>query len=85
MTDQTPEETPRELHLSPGKMGMTTKNLPALIEDEDSSVIVDKERSTRNDSGDRVVIGSPYLSTYLIFETAGNGKTRNPPKEIGTL
>ena len=43
MTDQTPEETPRELHLSPGKMGMTTKNLPALIEDEDSSVIVDEE------------------------------------------
>ena len=43
ITDQTPEETPRELHLSPGKMGMTTKNLPALIEDEDSSVIVDEE------------------------------------------
>ena len=43
MTDQTPEETPRELHLSPGKMGMTTKNLPALIEHEDSSVIVDEE------------------------------------------
>ena len=43
ITDQTPEETPRELHLSPGKMGMTTKNLPAIIEDEDSSVIVDEE------------------------------------------
>ena len=42
-TEQTPEETPRELHLSPGKIGMTTKNLPAIIEDEDSSVIVDEE------------------------------------------
>ena len=43
ITEQTPEETPPELHLSPGQMGMTTKTLPAIIEDEDSSITVDEE------------------------------------------
>ena len=43
VTEPTPEETPHELHLSPGQTGMTTKNLPAIIEDEDSSIIVDEE------------------------------------------
>ena len=42
-TEQTPEETARELHLSPDQKGMATKNLPAVIEDEDTSVIIDEE------------------------------------------
>ena len=43
IAEQTPEETPRELHLSPEQKGMTTKNLPAVIEDDDTSVIIDEE------------------------------------------
>ena len=43
ITEQTPEETPRELHLSPEQKGMATKNLPAVIEDNDTSVIIDEE------------------------------------------
>ena len=43
ITEQTPEETPRELHLSPEQKGMATKNLPAVIEDDDTSVIIDEE------------------------------------------
>ena len=43
ISEQTPEETPRELHLSPEQKGMTTKNLPAVIEDDDTSIIVDEE------------------------------------------
>ena len=49
-TEQTPEETPRELHLSLEPKGMATKNLRAVIEDDDTSVIMDKEdrqKSTR--------------------------------------
>ena len=41
--EQTPEETLRELHLSPDQDGMATKNLPAIIEDDDTSVIIDEE------------------------------------------
>ena len=43
ISEQTPEETPRELHLSPEQKGMTTKNLPAVIEDDDTLIIVDEE------------------------------------------
>ena len=34
---------PRELHLSPEQKGITTSKLPAVIEDDDTSVIVDEE------------------------------------------
>ena len=34
---------PRELHLSPETMGITTSKLPAVIEDYDTSVFVDEE------------------------------------------
>ena len=34
---------PRELHLSPEQKGITTLKLPAVIEDDDTSIIVDKE------------------------------------------
>ena len=48
---QTPENTdfelqeanPRELHLSPEPKGITTSKLPAVIEDDDTSVVVDEE------------------------------------------
>ena len=50
---QTPEDTdfdfksqeanPRELHLSPEPKGITTSKLPAVIEDDDTSVVVDEE------------------------------------------
>ena len=43
ITKQTPEETPCELHLSPELKGMTPKNLPAVIEDDDTSIIIDEE------------------------------------------
>ena len=43
ISEQTPEEALRELHLSPEQKGMTTKNLPAVIEDGDTSIIVDEE------------------------------------------
>ena len=43
ITEQTPEETPHELHLSPEQKAMATKNLPAVIEDDDTSVIIDEE------------------------------------------
>ena len=42
-SEQTPEDNPRELHLSPEQKGITTKNLPAVIEEEDTSVIIDEE------------------------------------------
>ena len=48
---QTPEDTefklqganPHELHLSPEPKGITTSKLPAVIEDDDTSVVVDEE------------------------------------------
>ena len=48
---QTPEETdielqeanPCEHHLSPEPKGITTSKLPAIIEDADTSVVVDEE------------------------------------------
>ena len=43
ISEQTPEETPRELHLSPEQKGMTAKKLPAVIEDDDNSIVVDEE------------------------------------------
>ena len=43
ITEQTQEETPCELHLSPELKGMTTKNLPAVIEDDDTSKIINEE------------------------------------------
>ena len=38
-SEQTPEDNPRELHLSPGDRGITTKNFPAIIEEDDTSII----------------------------------------------
>ena len=43
ISEHTPDETPRELHLSPEQTGMTTRKLPAVIEDEDTSILVDEE------------------------------------------
>ena len=48
---QTPEDkeselqgaTPHELHLSPEPKGITTSKFPAIIEDDDTSVVVDEE------------------------------------------
>ena len=40
---QTPEDNPHELHLSPEQKGITTAELPAVIEDDDTSIIVDEE------------------------------------------
>ena len=34
ISEHTPDETPRELHLSPEQTGMTTHKLPAVIEDD---------------------------------------------------
>ena len=42
-SEQTPEDNPRELHLSPEQNGITTKNLPAIIEEDDTSIIIDEE------------------------------------------
>ena len=42
-SEQTPEDTPLELHLSPEQKGTTTKNLPAVIEEDDTSIIIDEE------------------------------------------
>ena len=41
--EQTPEDNPRELHLSPQQKGITTKNLPAVIGEDDTSIIIDGE------------------------------------------
>ena len=43
ISEHTPEETPRELHLSPEQTGMTTHKLPAVIEDDNASILVDEE------------------------------------------
>ena len=40
---QTPEDNPRELHLSTEQKGITTWDIPAVIEDDDTSIIVDEE------------------------------------------
>ena len=40
---QTPEDNPRDLHLSTEQKGITTWDLPAVIEDNDTSIIVDEE------------------------------------------
>ena len=40
---QTPEDNPHELHLSPEQKGITTEELPVVIEDDDTSIVVDKE------------------------------------------
>ena len=42
-SEQTPEDNPRELHLSPEQKGITTKNLPAVIKEDDTSIIIDQE------------------------------------------
>ena len=42
-SEQTPEDNPRELHLSPEQKGITTKNLPAVIEEDNTSIIIDEE------------------------------------------
>ena len=42
-SNQTPEDNPCELHLSPEHKGITTSELPAVIEDNDTSIIVDEE------------------------------------------
>ena len=41
--EHTPDETPRELHLSPEQTGMTMHKLPAVIEDDDTSILLDEE------------------------------------------
>ena len=41
--EQTPEDNLRELHLSPEEKGITTKNLPAVIEEDNTSIIIDEE------------------------------------------
>ena len=43
ISEHTPDETPRELHLSPEQTGMTTHKLPAVIEDDDTSILIDEE------------------------------------------
>ena len=43
ISEHTPDETPRELHLSPEQTGMSTHKLPAVIEDDDTSILVDEE------------------------------------------
>ena len=43
ISEHTPDETPRELHLSPEQTGMTTHKLPAVIEDDNTSILVDEE------------------------------------------
>ena len=40
---QTPEDNPHELHLSPEQKGITTLDLPAVIGNDDTSIIVDEE------------------------------------------
>ena len=48
-SEQTPEDNPHELHLSPEQKGITTKNLPAIIEEDDTSIIIgeeDRQKST---------------------------------------
>ena len=42
-SEQTPEDNLRELHLSPEKKGITTVDLPAVIEEDDTSIIIDEE------------------------------------------
>ena len=42
-SEQTPEDNPCELHFSPEQKGITTKNLPAVIEEDDTSIIIDEE------------------------------------------
>ena len=42
-SEQTPEDNLRELHLSPDQKGITTADLPAVIEEDDTSIIIDKE------------------------------------------
>ena len=41
--EQTPEDNPRELHLSLEQKGITTADLPAVIEEDDTSIIIDEE------------------------------------------
>ena len=43
ISEHTPDETPREFHLSPEQTGMTKHKLPAVIEDDDTSILVDEE------------------------------------------
>ena len=48
-SEQTPEDNLRELHLSPVQKGITTANLPAVIEEDDTSIIIyeeDRQKST---------------------------------------
>ena len=42
-SEQAPEDNPRELQLSPEQKGIITKNLPAVIEGDDTSIIIDEE------------------------------------------
>ena len=40
-SEQTTEDNPRELHLSPEQKGITTADLPAIIEEDNTSIIID--------------------------------------------
>ena len=42
-SEQTSEDNPHELHLSPEQKGITTADLPAVIEEDDTSIIIDEE------------------------------------------
>ena len=42
-SEQTPEDSPHELHLSPEQKGITMKKLPAIIEEDGTSIIIDEE------------------------------------------
>ena len=46
--EQTPEDNPRELHLSPGQKDITTTNFPAIIEEDDTSIIIDEEERQKS-------------------------------------
>ena len=83
---QTPEDTafdfisqeanPRELHLSPEPKGITTSKMPAVIEDDDTSVVVDEQdRQESTPEAELLMVHHPlhHISFSKLQEMARQG------------
>ena len=76
---------PRELHLCPEQKGITTSKLPAVIKDDNTSVIVDEEDRQEKYPRGRATDRSPSIPTHLIFPAPRNGPSRDTTTETSTM
>ena len=84
---QTPEDTdvdvqeanPRELHLSPEPKGNTTSKLPAVIKDDDTSVVVDEEDRQESTPEAELLMAHHRFQHISFSKLQRNGPSRYTP------